>query len=45
MYVATQGFDASLFTSRMSSTQINSGVAPVTISRIVSYDPNGQDGL
>ena len=45
MYVATQGFDASLFTSRMSSTQTNSGVAPVIISRIVSYDPNGQDGL
>ena len=45
MYVATQGFDASLITSRMSSTQANSGVAPVIISRIVSYDPNGQDGL
>ena len=45
MYVATQGFDSSLFTSRLSSTQANSGVAPVIISRIVSYDPNGQDGL
>jgi serine/threonine protein kinase len=45
MYVATQGFDPSLFTSRISSTQANSGVAPVIISRVVSYDPNGQDGL
>ena len=45
MYVATQGFDPSLFTSRISSTQANSGVAPVVISRVVSYDPNGQDGL
>ncbi len=45
MYVATQGFDLSLFTSRISSTQANSGVAPVIISRVVSYDPNGQDGL
>ena len=45
MYVATQGFDPSLFTSRISSTQANSGIAPVVISRVVSYDPNGQDGL
>ena len=45
MYVATQGFDPTLFTSRISSTQANSGVAPVIISRVVSYDPNGQDGL
>jgi serine/threonine protein kinase len=45
MYVATQGFDPSLLTSRISSTQANSGVAPVIISRVVSYDPNGQDGL
>ena len=45
MYVATQGFDPSLFTSRISSTQANSGVAPVIISRVVSYVPNGQDGL
>lgn len=45
MYVATQGFDSSQFMSRISSSQTNSGASAVTIARIVSYDPNGQDGL
>lgn len=45
MYVATQGFDSSQIMSRISSSQTNSGASAVTIARIVSYDPNGQDGL
>ena len=45
MYVATNGIDTSSFPFIKSSNTLNSGDGSLTISRIMSFDPNSGDGL
>ena len=45
VYVATSGIDTSVFPFFNSSNAMNSGDGSITISRVMSFDPNGGDGL
>ena len=45
MYVATNGIDTSSFPFIKSSNALNPGDGSLTISRVMSFDPNGGDGL